>query len=342
MAPRTNGDALALHRRMIEIDGERLAAWSAVETLYGLHGALAAIATAREPADVVAHMLAAIRDVLGFERAAYFTRAAAERRRPRADAPIAYVDEADGPPPELAWPLAAFVSNAPAAGDERELRAPVTDVRGRYVVAPLATAEGDLGVLYMDGLHANAPLGATLRLVGAVSAVSAAALQNGIAFARTRSLAARDPLTGLLNRRSFAVGLQRALGHAAGAGSACACVMLDLDDLKRINDTGGHALGDVVLKHLAATLSASARPSDLVARLGGDEFGVAFVCVDADLARSLVRRLSASLASAGLRCSLGAALSTAQRSDADALLAAADTALYAVKSAGKNGYAFAD
>jgi diguanylate cyclase (GGDEF)-like protein len=118
--------------------------------------------------------------------------------------------------------------------------------------------------------------------------------------------------------------------------------MLDLDDLKRINDSGGHALGDLVLKHLAATLATGARPTDLIARFGGDEFALTFVDVDAALARALVRRLSTALASAGLRCSLGAALSRRGREDVDALLEAADRALYAVKAAGKNGYAFAD
>lgn len=101
------------------------------------------------------------------------------------------------------------------------------------------------------------------------------------------------------------------------------------------------ALLKVVLKHLAATLAAGARPVDLVARIGGDEFAVAFLDVDAALARALVRRLSGGLAAAGLRCSLGAALSRPGET-LETVLGRADGALYAVKAAGKNGYAFAD
>jgi diguanylate cyclase (GGDEF)-like protein len=335
-------DGVALHKRMLDLDRERIAAWDVVATLSGLHGAFAAIATAREPEAVVAHTLAAAAEVLGFERAAYFTHAGARRECSGSLNLLAYIDESGEAPPELACSRAICTLDAPLDGNAGELSAPLVDARDRYVVAPIVCAKGRLGLLYLDGVRSGVPFAATLRLIGDLCAVSAAALQNGIAFQRTRSLASRDPLTGLLNRRAFCERLERELAAAQRYERQCACVMLDLDDLKRINDSGGHAVGDVVLKHLAATLTANARPSDLVARLGGDEFALAFMDVDPPLARALVRRLSGSLAAAGLRCSLGAALSNAAPSDAEAMLRKADGALYAVKAAGKNGYAFAE
>jgi len=335
-------DAVALQRRMLELDRERIAAWGAVATLSGLHAAFAAIATAREPEGIVAHTLAAANDVLGFERAAYFAHARQNGNGSNRLELLAYVDEAGAAAPELDCSRTVCTIVAPIAGEAGELSVPVLDARERYIVAPVICAKGRLGVVYADGSRAAIPFAATLQLIEALCSVSAAALQNGIVFQRTRSLAARDPLTGLLNRRSFHERFESELEVARRHGRQCACIMLDLDDLKQINDSGGHALGDVVLKHLASTVAAAARPTDLVARFGGDEFALAFIDVDATLARALVRRLSSSLASAGLRCSLGAALSRPGSDDVDSLLEQADRALYAVKAAGKNGYAFAD
>ena len=307
-----------------------------------MHEAFAAISTAREPEAIVARKLTAAIEVLGFERAAYFTHAASDDAGAAGLVLLAYVDALDAPPPTLDCSAQLCTNVEPLSGEEGELSAPLVDVRRRYVLAPVICAKGRLGMLYLDGPRAAAHRDSTLRLIEALCAISAAALQNGLALQRTRSLASRDPLTGLLNRRAFRERFERELAAAQRAGRCCACVMLDLDDLKRINDSGGHAVGDVVLKHLATTLAAAARPSDIVARFGGDEFALAFIDVEVAPARALVRRLSGSLAAAGLRCSLGAALSSPSSLDVDALLREADRALYAVKAAGKNGYAFAD
>jgi diguanylate cyclase (GGDEF)-like protein len=89
-----------------------------------------------------------------------------------------------------------------------------------------------------------------------------------------RELASIDPLTGLLNRRGFHAALHRLVESADQHGSTY-LILLDLDHLKRLNDTHGHPVGDVALRRFAERLAAGARAGDVVARLGGDEFAVA-------------------------------------------------------------------
>jgi diguanylate cyclase (GGDEF)-like protein/prepilin-type processing-associated H-X9-DG protein len=326
-------DLRALQRRLIELDSDRIEARETVRLLVTLHAAFAAISFARGPDDVVRCMLDAAHDALRFERAAFFDR----RRNLKA-----FVDDRDlSGPPELDGSLEPPASHIALAGLAGELNRPTVDVRNWYVLASLRSHDDRLGYLFADGHPSREPIPALLELVEALAAVSAPAMQNAVVYARTRALAARDSLTGLLNRRAFRERFEAAVAECRIRPSACACAMVDLDDLKQINDSGGHALGDAVLKHLASALTANARPSDLIGRLGGDEFALVFRDVDRELARTLVRRLCTALRAEGLRCSIGAALLGPLADDVDSLLREADRALYLVKAAGKNGYAFA-
>ena len=175
----------------------------------------------------------------------------------------------------------------------------------------------------------------------ALATLTAVSLQNSLLFERTERLAARDPLTGLLNRRAFSSKLDAALENARTHGRGLTYVMIDVDDFKRVNDLHGHGHGDAVLVQVAQTLARSSRSEDAVARFAGDEFVVLIENLDAEGARSLVRRLSTDLRAQGLHCSLGAARYPNDGRDAKGLLLAADHALYATKTAGKNGYSFA-
>ena len=90
-------------------------------------------------------------------------------------------------------------------------------------------------------------------------------------------LAATDPLTGLWNRRHFEEEVEREVSRtteSTDAAGTSALLVIDLDNFKYVNDSHGHAVGDVVLQHVAALLTEQLRTTDVIARLGGDEFAV--------------------------------------------------------------------
>ena len=87
-------------------------------------------------------------------------------------------------------------------------------------------------------------------------------------------LSSRDALTGLANRRAFALALEREVDRVARSGEPALLLTLDIDHFKRVNDTHGHAAGDQVIKAVAAALLECVRPMDLVARVGGEEFAI--------------------------------------------------------------------
>lgn len=155
-----------------------------------------------------------------------------------------------------------------------------------------------------------------------------------------RHLVDHDDLTGLFNRRGFERELtaRMAAGDLRGSG---AIAIIDLDHLKRVNDSLGHAAGDRVICEIAEMLRGRMRDSDLFSRLSGDEFGLLMSGIDADTARQrvlelldLVRRRegsSAITASAGI-----AMVSDVEGVEAADLLIAADTALYEAKNGGRD------
>ena len=161
------------------------------------------------------------------------------------------------------------------------------------------------------------------------------------------SLALRDPLTGLANRRLLADRMAMALGHARRNASAMAVVYLDLDGFKEINNTLGHAAGDALLKMVAGRLVATVREEDTVARLGGDEFLIALGDINGvdDAARMAERAIEAVSQPydldghlVSITTSAGIALCPVHGDDAETLINCADAALYAAKRAGKNAY----
>lgn len=157
---------------------------------------------------------------------------------------------------------------------------------------------------------------------------------------QAQELATKDPLTGLLNRRSLTEHLERAIIHAERHQEPLALLFLDLDKFKLINDSFGHQVGDELLVQVADRLSSSVRKSDLVARLGGDEFIVLIEgCKTPDVAQQVANKITDAIAApcqigGQTLCtatSIGIAMYPRDGQSADILMKCADTAMYAAK-----------
>ncbi len=171
-------------------------------------------------------------------------------------------------------------------------------------------------------------------------------LKLGQAMRELRSLATRDALTGLLNRRAFDETLSAEIDRARRLSRPLALVVLDLDHFKSVNDTRGHPAGDVVLATVARALEAEVRSIDKVARLGGEEFAVLLMETEASEALIVARRLVEAVRSRPVllvdgeslfvTVSAGVAGLAGYGQSEVTLLTSADKALYAAKHGGRN------
>ncbi len=174
-----------------------------------------------------------------------------------------------------------------------------------------------------------------------------AALQ--VANARLEALAVTDPLTELPNHRALVAALDSAAAHAHKTRQSCALLFLDIDHFKTVNDTYGHPVGDAVLREFAACVRASLREEDTLGRWGGEEFLALLPGTSLAEALPIAERVRAAVAgcllSGGLpphasslrmTCSVGAAACPPETAGRDALVQAADRALYAAKRLGRN------
>lgn len=157
--------------------------------------------------------------------------------------------------------------------------------------------------------------------------------------------ARHDALTGLVNRTEFETRLMRSLASVHEHDANHALCFIDLDGFKQVNDTGGHAAGDELLRQLGRRLAASIRHRDTLARLGGDEFGCLLDHCDQDQALHLANELlkivnDFSLNWRGRTYRVGASIGVveinAQSGSVTELLQAADAACYAAKASGRN------
>lgn len=165
---------------------------------------------------------------------------------------------------------------------------------------------------------------------------------------RIEYLSHSDSLTGLPNRTTLATQLQQACEAGTTKHTSMALLVAELDSFKTVNDTVGHATGDLLLKAVADRLRRSIRHGDVLARLGGDEFGVlAFNITDDDaeqLAESLRNAVEKPFCIAGhdiyITASIGLSSHPKDGADFDALLRAADAAVYRAKQLGRNTIAW--
>jgi diguanylate cyclase (GGDEF)-like protein len=171
------------------------------------------------------------------------------------------------------------------------------------------------------------------------------------AIAELKQEATTDPLTGLYNRRYLWDFLRRELIRARRSGAPVALIALDLDRFKQVNDTYGHGAGDLVLKRAAEAILSNIRGSDIACRYGGEEILVVLPEAGLEIAHSRAEAIRAGLERArfeheGRRfgpvtASFGIAVYPEHGSDAEALVQAADRALYEAKRGGRNRVAVA-
>jgi diguanylate cyclase (GGDEF)-like protein len=159
---------------------------------------------------------------------------------------------------------------------------------------------------------------------------------------RLRAEADLDHLTGLANRRRFRKALAREVERWRRYGVPCALLLLDIDHMKAINDKYGHPAGDVVIRHIANTLTEASRDNDTAARLGGEEFALLVAGVVDAKAAAAAERLRSILAQrpvegvGNISVSIGVAACPAHANSERALYAASDRALYVAKNEGRN------
>ena len=189
-----------------------------------------------------------------------------------------------------------------------------------------------------------------VRTLEAIADLATVACCNAETYEEIQQAARTDALTGLLNHGAMQVRLREEIARARRDGTPLTCVILDLDDFKRVNDSRGHQAGDELLRGVADLLRAELRPYDQVARYGGDEFVLLLPGSDEPTASAVAERVRDAVAAEsepGSRlelagaCSLGVA-QWREPLDAEALLEHADRALMLAKRTGKGRVAVAN
>lgn len=173
-----------------------------------------------------------------------------------------------------------------------------------YVGHPIHDGRGELfGTLCgFDPQPQSIPIETMITRLRAASQVITTHLAHEELIEDTRRRAERaelesrtDPMTGVLNRRGWELAMEQEQSRIARTGSAAAVVLVDLDGLKRLNDSEGHDAGDALIRRLARVLSTQIRSRDVVARLGGDEFAMLLGGIDHNIAAQVVDRIRGAL-----------------------------------------------
>lgn len=168
---------------------------------------------------------------------------------------------------------------------------------------------------------------------------------------RVRELAITDELSGLANRRAFYAAMEREAARQDRLDAPFSVLLMDIDRFKAINDSFGHPVGDEVIRRLAAVLRDHSRAADIPARIGGEEFALLLPDTPPAVADEIAERIRRAIADQTIQTSRGAITFTVSigtssnglaGGSVEAMLTAADTALYASKNAGRNRVSSSD
>jgi diguanylate cyclase (GGDEF)-like protein len=223
----------------------------------------------------------------------------------------------------------------------------ISDKRARVVYLPLLSLDRFVGLLVLVGGR-KAPDLKDKTLLSTIGLAIGLTLDNLRHSTELQQMATQDELTKLFNRRDFFASLEKELKAAWRSHRPLGLIILDVDNLKLINDTYGHNVGDAVLANLGKLLGNRVRGDDIAARIGGDEFAVLMPDTDKRRASAVAARLEKALQrksiyeAEGLELKLSVSCGVAgypwSGEDVAEIVQAADADMYAVKATRKNAH----
>jgi diguanylate cyclase (GGDEF)-like protein len=207
---------------------------------------------------------------------------------------------------------------------------------------PLSTGDEIIGSLDLASRYPNAFNSRQTDILERIASQIASQIRNSRLYSEAVRIARTDELTGLYNRRAMDEMIAREVDHCSRYNGLFSLIILDIDSLKSINDNYGHLVGDEFLRQVGNTLRTAIRSTDRAFRCGGDEFAIILPRTTVDAAIEVAERIRRQLAANVLAmempttASLGVAGWPASEPTVEALMAAADAALYRAKKQGGN------
>ena len=207
---------------------------------------------------------------------------------------------------------------------------------------PLATGDGIIGSLDLSSRYPDAFNSRQINILERIASQIASQIKNSRLYSEAVRMTRIDELTGLYNRRAMDEMIAREVDYCSRYDALFSLIILDIDSLKLINDNYGHLVGDEYLRQVGSTLRNAIRSTDQAFRYGGDEFAIILPQTPADTAIDVAERVRRQLAAnltemdMSTTASLGVAGWPSDEPTVEALMAAADAALYRAKKQGGN------
>ncbi len=244
------------------------------------------------------------------------------------------------PGPIMLRDIRSHVSHMPIASPKEE-PLPVRSV----LLLPLKAEDTQLGVVLLGSTKVDVYRHWHMRILTSICGQASASIENSLLHRKVETEALSDGLTHLYNHRFFQERLKGECSRVKRNGGSLSLLMIDIDHFKKVNDTYGHRIGDMILQHVAAVLKGRLRSEDTIARYGGEEFVVILSASGkkgalrmAERSRLAVKRatLAAEEHRIGASVSIGTATFPDDASEPWELIERADRALYAAKAQGRN------
>jgi diguanylate cyclase (GGDEF)-like protein/putative nucleotidyltransferase with HDIG domain len=235
------------------------------------------------------------------------------------------------------------IENAPEFKDLNPEQINLIDTTKFELLCPIISKRMLVGVLALGPKQGRRHFTRDdIDLVATLAKESAVAIENAQMYARAREKADTDELTGLRNHRCFQERLNQSIEKFRLSGGDFSMLFIDLDFFKTYNDIYGHMMGDEILREVGQLITSSVRATDVGARYGGDEFAALLLYTSPEGAEMVAERIREGLQSSMeqrgimLTCSIGVASWRIDGITRESLVQAADKALYAAKTAGRN------